>query len=693
MSTMPDNAIRTSAEDLLGRTVTAATLARAIQSADSAEGYVLAVVGPWGSGKTSILNLMQESLEQQHQAIIIKFNPWMFSGTEQLVDAFFHELAAQLRETGDRKFDKVATAVDQYSFLFSPLTLIPGAGSYFSRAIDFAKGLKKYAESKRPSVIAQRDQIRSLLAELESPIVVTVDDIDRLGDEEIRAIFKLVRLTGNFPNLVYVLAFDMERVVAALAAAGFDGKAYVEKIVQQGIRVPQLSTVQIASLLIEALNEALNEIDELPYFDQDRWQDILGEIILPLVRTMRDVRRFAAAVATAARDFSAEFNLTDVIALEAIQVFLGDKFELIAKSREVLTNTSDSTSPDAASAVIKLIDGGGDRTVTDVMTALVKRVFPLASRYVGGPQYGGQFGGQWLSQWLIARRLAHRDILAGYLEYRVPESVTELANASIAFSHIDDADGLANFLGSLDPHARASAIDALGHYESRFTESAVVPAATVLLNLAGGLPRTELTGLFGLQPSDIVRIRVRQLLRVIRGRSDAYNLVEDIMAGIASLSSKFELVKLAGNRENFGGEGVITETEAKELERQLSLAVIQAGPEDLAGEWNLLMMLSTLDLWDYDHAPAVVDVANSSLHRTLLLQAKSTVSSQMVGNRAVYRATRLHWDALRRAYGSDEALRRGFEAVEQSLTEPNDELAPLVELARRYLAGEVPDDD
>ena len=437
MAITADNAVRTSAEDRLGRTATAATLIHAIRAAASAEGYVLAVVGPWGSGKTSILNLMQEKLEQEDTTIIVNFNPWMFSGAEQLVDAFFRELGAQLRETGGNTFNKIATALDQYSFLFSPLTLIPGAGSYISRAIDLAKGLKKYGDSKKPSVDAQRKQLHTLLSELDSPIVMTVDDIDRLSDGEIRAIFKLVRLTGNFPNLVYVLAFDRARVEMALSGSGFDGKAYVEKIVQQGIRVPEISRTQIAELLTEALNDAMSEINELPYFDQNRWLDILAEIILPLVRTMRDVRRFAAAAATAAREFNTEFNLTDVLALEAIHVFLPAKFELIAKSRDALTAESDFVAPNAANAIATLTDGGGNENVAAVMTALITRVFPLASHHIGGQRYSGTFVSQWLSQWLTARRLAHGDLLGGYLEYTLPDTITDLSNASIAFGYAE----------------------------------------------------------------------------------------------------------------------------------------------------------------------------------------------------------------------------------------------------------------
>ena len=66
---------------------------------------------------------------------------------------------------------------------------------------------------------------------------------------------------------------------------------------------------------------------------------------------MRDIRRFAASAATAARDFAAYFNMTDILALEAIQTFLPAKFGLIAKSREALTTNSDLVAPGAAEAI------------------------------------------------------------------------------------------------------------------------------------------------------------------------------------------------------------------------------------------------------------------------------------------------------------------------------------------------------
>ena len=59
-------------------------------------------------------------------------------------------------------------------------------------------------------MLSRRDKITKALTKLKKPIVIVLDDIDRLTTPEIRDIFKLVRLTANFPNIIYVVAFDRE---------------------------------------------------------------------------------------------------------------------------------------------------------------------------------------------------------------------------------------------------------------------------------------------------------------------------------------------------------------------------------------------------------------------------------------------------------------------------------------------------
>jgi predicted KAP-like P-loop ATPase len=55
-----DNPIVSSKDDALDRAHVARNFAKSIRKLDAAEGLVIGVMGPWGSGKTSFINLMSE---------------------------------------------------------------------------------------------------------------------------------------------------------------------------------------------------------------------------------------------------------------------------------------------------------------------------------------------------------------------------------------------------------------------------------------------------------------------------------------------------------------------------------------------------------------------------------------------------------------------------------------------------------
>ncbi|MEO7853004.1 MAG: P-loop NTPase fold protein [Rubrivivax sp.] len=91
-----DNPVRDADDDKLGRAVAAQLFAKSVLHLDASEGLVVGVLGPWGSGKTSFVNLARPAFEQD-SVQLLDFNPWMFSGAEQLVQSFFAELSAQLK--------------------------------------------------------------------------------------------------------------------------------------------------------------------------------------------------------------------------------------------------------------------------------------------------------------------------------------------------------------------------------------------------------------------------------------------------------------------------------------------------------------------------------------------------------------------------------------------------------------------
>ena len=86
-----DQPIKNLTEDLFGRNFFAEAVANAILSYQREDSVSIGLFGEWGSGKTSIINMMVEkirSISPPNEPIIIKFNTWNFSDQNQLIQQF-----------------------------------------------------------------------------------------------------------------------------------------------------------------------------------------------------------------------------------------------------------------------------------------------------------------------------------------------------------------------------------------------------------------------------------------------------------------------------------------------------------------------------------------------------------------------------------------------------------------------------
>lgn len=66
MSSSGDNPIRHAKDDALGRAATASAFARQVLSLDASEGVVVGVLGAWGSGKISFINMARDDFAATH---------------------------------------------------------------------------------------------------------------------------------------------------------------------------------------------------------------------------------------------------------------------------------------------------------------------------------------------------------------------------------------------------------------------------------------------------------------------------------------------------------------------------------------------------------------------------------------------------------------------------------------------------
>ncbi|WP_228767458.1 P-loop NTPase fold protein [Vibrio hibernica] len=81
-------------DDLLGRASFSDNLAKALSSWKGIDSLVVALHGRWGSGKSSIKNMVLEKLSKSSQPLdVIEFNPWEWAAQDKITSSFFTEIS------------------------------------------------------------------------------------------------------------------------------------------------------------------------------------------------------------------------------------------------------------------------------------------------------------------------------------------------------------------------------------------------------------------------------------------------------------------------------------------------------------------------------------------------------------------------------------------------------------------------
>jgi len=277
------------AEDAFDRRRIARRMALEAQLAPTDGGYVVALSGPWGSGKTSITSMIAEIIREDSDNHVVMFNPWMFSSGDDLVARFLSELAAVL---GARhEFRGLARKVADYASSVSGLAaFLPVVGGPAAATLAAAQTVMA-AAGAGPTLETQRKQLAAALTEVNGRIVVFIDDMDRLTDGEIHDVVRLVKLVGDLPRVTYVLSFDAQRVAEVLGRdvrdpelASRRGHDFLEKIVQSQHQVPPLRQMVLVQYMIDHINAALAPYETIEINSTD-WHNMLGLAVKDLLKT------------------------------------------------------------------------------------------------------------------------------------------------------------------------------------------------------------------------------------------------------------------------------------------------------------------------------------------------------------------------------------------------------------------------
>lgn len=480
----PDRAISSANEDRLGRSGFARGVANAVAEWTGNDNLVIAVYGPWGHGKSSVKNMVLDDLRRRTspKTTVVEFNPWQWASQSELTGAFFAEVGSHLAGISDRRagqllarqWRKYAALLGVGNTLFDGLKrgswailivlgalsaggwLIPLALSQIGVALPayfiglihslqsalgvlfllsaFGTVVTGWAQGAAKSVSEwlsiwheandpeqAKKELSDSLRRLAGPILVVMDDIDRLTPEEIRTLFQVVKANADLPNMVYLLFFDRDLVEKALTTDEVPGRAYLDKIVQVGLNLPAIEEQRFQSCFDHDLGMILAGAKAAQLFDQHRWANLyLGGLRYHL-DDLRDLGRLMNAFQFHLKVLSHQgvlnVNPVDLLALEVVRLFEPTVYEAIAHSRELLTSLGEYRDKEAVSAAVQAIVSRAKEGNRNYVSEAIRLLFPPVEYVLGGAQYGHEFYGRWRRD----LRVCHPELFDRYFLLAVPQ--------------------------------------------------------------------------------------------------------------------------------------------------------------------------------------------------------------------------------------------------------------------------------
>ncbi len=325
--------------DLFGYAPFAQTLTKAICNHRSSDPLVLGLYGAWGSGKSTILKFICHNLKavpEKERPIVIEFNPWWFSGQEHLARAFFGQLQAVLPKKDDA-FKNLGVLLGNFSeSIGGVIDVVAQTGGFGKKVGSLVKSIVKRPPQDVPAL---KEEICTTLQESKKHILIMIDDIDRLEAEEIRQLFTVIKALADFPNVIYLLAFDQAVVVRAIEkCSDMPGQAYLEKIIQASFVVPLVDRTILRNGLGKRLDEILKGTPAY-LFKWDYWQSVLYNGFDKFFTVPRNIVRFCNTFSVTYPAVRGEVNAVDFIVIEAIRFFLPELYMYIRENQNEFIGT------------------------------------------------------------------------------------------------------------------------------------------------------------------------------------------------------------------------------------------------------------------------------------------------------------------------------------------------------------------
>lgn len=438
----PDVPIKESQKDILNRKSFAQSLAKVMINYSAPDAFTIGLYGPWGSGKTSVINMVLEAIAaSSDDVVILRFNPWLCADSKQLITQFFKQLATaiKLKRKGS---ERIWQLIDDYSDILELSGGVTIAGTILSTiAKILGKKARVYTEKLGNDLQQKKNNIIEQLSKNKVKIVVSIDDIDRLSEDEIVAVFQLVKSLADFPNTMYLLAFDYDVVIKALAKVQHgDGEEYLQKIIQVPFALPEANAESIQNVLFDRLDNILSDIPDSQW-DKELWVELYHFGVKPYIRSIRDVIRYTNVFSLKYELLKNETDAVDLLGLTCLQVFEPVVYQILPFYKDKICGNTVSSylnyrqqEIDKIKNVYSSIIAKANEETKDAAGKILKLLFPNLQCFSmdGGRIYNG-------TQFFVHKKVAEPQFFNRYFALTLDKSeISSVAIEELIFNAPQD---------------------------------------------------------------------------------------------------------------------------------------------------------------------------------------------------------------------------------------------------------------